>query len=80
MQIHSVNSGHAKSHGPDTWIDVPRGTQLLGIGKCKAFMVLQSLNRRDPKFLQTLGAGLSHLKWLMEIYHWQKEKVIGFFA
>ena len=41
--------------GLTTWIDIRLVTQLLGIGKCKAFMVLQSLNRRDPKFLRTGG-------------------------
>ena len=33
------------------------------------------MNRRDPKFSKTLEARLSHLKSLMEIYHWQSEQV-----
>ena len=32
------------------------------------------MNRRDSKFSKTIEAGLSHLKSLMEIYHWQHEK------
>ena len=32
------------------------------------------MDRRDPKFQKTPEAGLSHLKSLMEIYHWQSEQ------
>ena len=37
-------------------------------------MDLRSMDRREPMFSKTLEAGLSHLKWLMEIYHWQNEQ------
>ena len=96
------DSGHAKSHGPDTWIDRRHVTQLLGFGrrtlnvfeylqterpvllvgspKCKAFVDLQSMNRRDPKFSKILEAELSHPKSLMEIYHWQSDQGQCFFA
>ena len=53
----------------------------VGSPKCKAFMDLQSTDRRDPKFYKTLEAGLSHVKSLMEIYyHWQSEQVQWFLA
>ena len=39
-----------------------------------AFMDLQSMDRRDPKFERTLEAGLSNLVSVMEIYHWQSEQ------
>ena len=32
------------------------------------------MNRQDPKFSNTFEAVFSHLKSLMEIYHWQNEQ------
>ena len=34
----------------------------------------KSMNLRNPKFSKTLEARMSHLKSLMEIYHWQNEQ------
>ena len=49
---------------------------VLSVGslKCKAFMDLQLMDRRNPTSQQTLGAGLSHLKSLMDTDHWQSEQ------
>ena len=48
---------------------------VLSVGslKCRVFMDLRSMDRGDPQFSKTLEAGLSHLKWLMEICHWQNQ-------
>ena len=45
-----------------------RPVLLVGSPKCEAFMGLQSMHRRDPKFSKTLVARFNHLKSLMEIY------------
>ena len=56
------------------YLRTERPVLLLGSPKCRAFMNLRSVSRRDPKFSKTLEAGLCHLKSLMEIYHWQNEQ------
>ena len=56
------------------YLQSERPVLSVGLPTCKAFMDLQSMNRRDPKFQKTLEARLSHLKSLMEIYHWQSEQ------
>ena len=53
------------------YLRTERPVLLGGSPKCKAFMDLQSMNRRDPKFSKTLEAGLSHLKALIKICRWQ---------
>ena len=56
------------------YLQTERPVLKVGLPKCKAFMDLQSMDRRDPKFQRILEAGLSHLKSLMEIYHCQSEQ------
>ena len=56
------------------YLRTERPVLQLGSPKCRAFMNLRSMSRRDPKFSKTLEAGLCHLKSLMEIYHWQNEQ------
>ena len=56
------------------YLRTERPVLLVGSPKRRAFMDSQSMDRRDPKFSKTLEAGLSHLKSLMEIYHWQSEQ------
>ena len=43
------------------YLRTERPVLLVGSSTCKAFMDLQSMNRRDPKFSKTLEARLSHL-------------------
>ena len=56
------------------YLRIERPVLKVGSTKCRAFMDLRSMNRRDPKFSKTLEAGMSHLKSLMAIYHWQNEQ------
>ena len=51
-----------------------RPVLLVGSPKCRAFMDVRSISRSGPKFSKTLEAGMSHLKSLMKIYHWQNEQ------
>ena len=51
-----------------------RPVLLVGSPKCRAFMDVRSMSRSGPKFSKTLEAGMSHLKSLMKIYHWQNEQ------
>ena len=62
------------------YLQTERPVLSVGSPKCKAFMDSQPMNRRDPTFSKTLEAGLSHLKSLMEVYHWQSEQDRCFFC
>ena len=62
------------------YLQTERPVLSVGSPKCKAFMDLQSMNLRDPKFSKILEAELSHPKSLMAIYHWQSEQGRWFFA
>ena len=48
------------------YLQTERPVHSVGSPKCRqAFMDLQSMDRRDPKFSKTLEARLSHLKSLL---------------
>ena len=50
-------------------LQTERPVLLLGSTTCTAFIDLQSVDRRDPKFQRAVEAGFSHLKSLVEIYY-----------
>ena len=47
---------------------------ILGSPMCKAFSVLQSLNKGSENYQVTLKHGLNHLKFCMDVYAWQASR------
>ena len=41
---------------------------------CKAFSVLQSLNKGSENYQVTLKHGLNHLRFCMDVYAWQASR------
>ena len=47
---------------------------ILGSPTCKAFSVLQSLNKGSENYQVTLKNGLNHLRFCIDVYAWQASR------